>query len=99
MSEEIKKLSTKAFALVTECRQTIYQLTNKLTFVSDGGYLYKPEITFENIGAFYHLINEKDNGDLQINVTYSVQRNGFRDTPQKFQVLTILTKENYKEYI
>ena len=99
MNKEIKNLSTKAFTLSVENRQTMYQLIEKLTFVSEGGYVYKPEITFDTIGAFYQLINEKDNGDLQINVTYSVQRHGFRDTPQKFKVSTILTKENYKEYI
>lgn len=94
---ETKDLATKAYDLQQNLVKVILDLRKQLSFI-DEGYVYKPNITLDNVRKVsLKLLKNDDN--IKICLFYTRESFGIRDIPKVFVADTILTKENYKDYL
>lgn len=94
---ETKDLATKAYSLQQSLVKVILELRKQLSFI-DGVYVYRPLITLANVGGVSSRLVKNDE-NIKIDLSYTRERFCIRDIPIVFKADTILTKENYKEYL
>lgn len=99
------ELVAKTFTSITQLQSNIYKLIEGLTVHANDGFVYIPNITFDNVKQICFKLFE---GNVLKDVTppkeplklqYGQYKNCLKDPLKTFTVNTILTKDNIKEVL